>query len=161
VTARRTTVTTTSPEETGDVAARLARFVMPGHVVVLAGGLGAGKTTFVRGYAHALGVLDPVTSPSYTLVHHYRCGAGAPIELLLHADLWRLNDASELDDLALDEPLGDGAAAVIEWGDRFDATVGSDRVVVNFEVVDDSTRRLEVSLEDSSLTDAVLEALAT
>jgi len=158
---RRTTVTTTSPEATGEVASTLARYALPGHVVVLAGGLGAGKTTFVRAYAHALGVVDPVTSPSYTLVHHYRCGAGAPIELLLHADLWRLASASELGDLALDEPLADGAAAVIEWGDRFDATRGSDRVVVSFEVVDDTTRRLEVSLEDSSLTDAVLEALAT
>jgi tRNA A37 threonylcarbamoyladenosine biosynthesis protein TsaE len=94
-------------------------------------------------------------------VHHYTCGPGAPIALLLHADLWRLTSASELDDLALDEPLADGAGAVIEWGDRFDATSGSDRVVISFEVVDDTTRRLEVSLEDSSLADSVLEALAT
>jgi len=156
---RRMEVTTRSPEATGEVAATLARFCQPGHVVVLAGGLGAGKTTFVRAYAHALGVTDPVTSPSYTLVHHYRCGPGAPIQLLLHADLWRLASASELGDLALDEPLADGAAAVIEWGDRFDATSGSDRVVVSFEVLDDETRRLEISLEDSSLPDAVLEAL--
>jgi tRNA threonylcarbamoyladenosine biosynthesis protein TsaE len=161
VTTRRRTVTTTSPEATGDVAATLAGFATPGHVVVLEGGLGAGKTTFVRGYARALGVLAPVTSPTYTLVHHYRCGEGAPIELLLHADLWRLSSASELDDLALGEPLSDGAAAVIEWGDRFHAMDGSDHVVVRFEIVDDTTRRLEVSLEDSSLTDAVLEALAT
>jgi tRNA threonylcarbamoyladenosine biosynthesis protein TsaE len=161
VTSRRATVTTTSPEATGEVAAALAHFAMPGHVVVLAGPLGSGKTTFVRGYAHALGVVHPVTSPSYTLVHHYTCGPGAPIALLLHADLWRLTSASELDDLALDEPLADGAGAVIEWGDRFDATSGSDRVVISFEVVDDTTRRLEVSLEDSSLADSVLEALAT
>ncbi|HUD68717.1 MAG TPA: tRNA (adenosine(37)-N6)-threonylcarbamoyltransferase complex ATPase subunit type 1 TsaE [Acidimicrobiales bacterium] len=155
------TVTTTSPEATGELAVTLAQFALPGHVVVLAGGLGAGKTTFVRAYARALGVTVPVTSPSYTLVHHYRCGPGAPIELLVHADLWRLASASELGDLALGEALIDGAAAVIEWGDRFDATSGSDRVVVSFEVVDDTTRRLEVSLDDSSLTDAVLEALAT
>ena len=57
--------------------------------------------------------------------------------------------------------FADGAGAVIEWGDRFDATSGSDRVVISFEVVDDTTRRLEVSLEDSSLADSVLEALAT
>lgn len=158
---RRTTVTTTSPEATGVVAAALARFARPGQVVVLAGGLGAGKTTFVRAYADALGVDAPVTSPSYTLVHHYRCGRDAPIELLIHADLWRLSSATELDDLALDEPLADGAAAVIEWGDRFDATSGLDRVVVSFEVVDDTTRHLEVSLVDSSLDDEVLEGLSS
>jgi tRNA threonylcarbamoyladenosine biosynthesis protein TsaE len=157
---RRRTLTTSSPEETGEVAAVLARFCRPGHVVVLVGGLGAGKTTFVRGYASALGVADPVTSPSYTLVHHYRCGPDAPVALLLHADLWRLASASELADLALDEPLADGAAAVIEWGDRFEATSGSDRVIISFDVIDDTTRRLDVSLADSSLPDFVLGALS-
>lgn len=158
---RRTTLRTASPEETGRVAGRLAQFVRPGHVVVLAGGLGSGKTTFVAAYAQALGVADPVTSPSYTLVHQYRCGRDAPINLLVHADLWRLESMGELGDLALDESLAGGAAAVIEWGDRFDAMTGSDRVVVSFEVVDDTTRLLDVDLADSSLSDDVLEALAT
>jgi tRNA threonylcarbamoyladenosine biosynthesis protein TsaE len=156
---RRASLTTSSPEATGEVAATLARFVVPGQVVALVGGLGAGKTTFVRAYARALGVDEPVTSPSYTLVHHYRCGPGAPVALLLHADLWRLASAAELEDLALDEPLADGAAAIIEWGDRFDATRGADRVIIDFKVLDDTTRRLDVSLEDSSVGDAALAVL--
>ena len=69
--------------------------------------------------------------------------------------------AAELNDLALDEPLADGAGAIIEWGDRFDAATGLDRVVVSFEVLDDTSRRVEVSLADSSLDDAVLRTLHT
>ena len=107
---------------------RLARPPRPGRGPCRA--LGAGKTTFAKAYARALGVTTPVTSPSYTLVHHYRCGHEPPVPVLLHADLWRLDAAVEVADLGLDEPLAEGAAAIIEWGDRFDGTVQGDRIVV-------------------------------
>lgn len=137
-------LTCASVDETEAVARALALHAAPGQVVVLAGGLGAGKTTFTKAYAAALGVDVAVTSPSYTLVHHYRCGAGAPVSLLLHADLWRLGGAGEVADLALDEQLSEGAAAIVEWGDRFDGALPGDPVVVRFRIIDDVTRELTI-----------------
>jgi len=145
---------------TEQCAAVLARHAAPGHLVVLQGGLGAGKTTFAKAYAAALGVDAPVTSPTYTLVHHYRCGAHAPVGVLLHADLWRLRGAGEVADLALDEGLDDGAAAIVEWGDRFDVATGRAHTVVTFHVLDEDTRDLVIDLTHASLPDAVRDELA-
>lgn len=141
-------------------ASALAIVAAPGRLVVLTGGLGAGKTTFVKAYAAALGVTSVVTSPSYTLVHHYRCAPSAPVDVLLHADLWRLQHPDEVADLALDEQLDDGASAIVEWGERFDVVGGRDRVVVALTVVGDDARELTVDLTGSSVADDVLEALA-
>ena len=146
---------------TARCATALAAVVRPGQLVVLAGGLGAGKTTFAKAYAAALGVTAPVTSPSYTLVHHYRCGPEAPIELLLHADLWRLADASELGDLGLHEQLADGAAAIVEWGDRFEPLLPGEHVVVTFHVLDEATRALDIDLSRSGLSASAMDEVAT
>jgi len=134
-------------EDTAEVARELARCVAPGQLVVLAGGLGAGKTTFTKAYAAALGVVTPVTSPSYTLAHHYRCAATCPVPVLVHADLWRLGGEAELADLALDEALSEGAAAIVEWGDRFDEQLPGAHVVVTFAVDDDGARELTVDTD--------------
>lgn len=156
---RVVTVRCVSEDATRRCAVALARHAAPGHLVVLTGGLGAGKTTFAKAYAAALGVNEAVTSPSYTLVHHYRCGPGAPVDALLHADLWRLRDSGEVADLALDEPLDEGAAAIVEWGERFDVASGRDHVVVTLRTLDESSRELTVDLSGSSLPDAALSEL--
>jgi tRNA threonylcarbamoyladenosine biosynthesis protein TsaE len=156
---RTVVVTCDSVEATQRCAAVLAAHAAPGRIVVLTGGLGSGKTTFVKAYAGALGVSAAVTSPSYTLVHHYRCGPDAPVEVLLHADLWRLRHEAEVTDLALDEPLDDGAAAIVEWGERFDVASGRDHVVVSFRVLHKSSRELTVDLSHSSIAPAALKAL--
>jgi tRNA threonylcarbamoyladenosine biosynthesis protein TsaE len=108
------TFTTHSETETAAVGRELALTLSEGTVVRLSGDLGAGKTAFVRGLAEGLG-LDPadVSSPTFTLVQEYR-GGRLP---LLHADLYRLNDPREIDDLGLDE-LGSGAVVAIEWADK-------------------------------------------
>jgi tRNA threonylcarbamoyladenosine biosynthesis protein TsaE len=107
-------VHTDTPDDTKRVGAVLARFLRPGDTVLLGGELGAGKTTLTQGLAAALGVDEPVTSPTFVLVHSYKTAAGWE---LLHADIWRLEHLQEVIDLALPELLEDGAAAVIEWGD--------------------------------------------
>ena len=157
---RTAVVTCDSVDATCRCAAALSAHAAPGRLVVLTGGLGAGKTTFVKAYAAALGVEEVVTSPSFTLVHHYRCGPGAPVAVLLHADLWRLRDAGEVADLALDELLDDGAAAIVEWGERFDVASGRDHLVVSLAVLDESTRELTVDLAHSSIADGALDVLA-
>jgi tRNA threonylcarbamoyladenosine biosynthesis protein TsaE len=109
-----TTLSTRSESETADAGRRLARTLGAGSVILLFGDLGAGKTAFVRGLAEGLGVPpDEVSSPTFTLVQEYR-GGRVP---LFHADLYRLNDPREIDDLGLDEIAEDGILA-IEWAEK-------------------------------------------
>ena len=108
---------TASPEATEAVAARLARALAPGDVVLVSGELGAGKTTFVRGACRALGVTGRVTSPTFTIGHRYP-GAGVDVS---HLDLYRFRglSAAEWGDL---EPYFDDAVVFVEWPE---AGVGS------------------------------------
>ena len=101
---------TESPEQTEALAAGLARRLAAGDVVTVAGELGAGKTTFVRGACGALGVRERVTSPTYTIGHRYH-GDGVEVS---HLDLYRFQDVSpaEWGDL---EPYFEDAIAFIEW----------------------------------------------
>ena len=102
---------TASPAETEALAARLARRLRPGDVVLVSGELGAGKTTFVRGAVRALGVEVPVTSPTFVIAHRYEDGR-VPIS---HLDLFRLHglDAEEPD--LLGDELGPDRIAFLEW----------------------------------------------
>ena len=109
-----TTLITRSEAETADAGRQLAPALHAGSVILLLGDLGAGKTAFVRGLAEGLGVSpDAVTSPTFALLQEYRHGR-LP---LFHADLYRLNDPREVDDLGLEEIAEDGVLA-IEWAER-------------------------------------------
>jgi tRNA threonylcarbamoyladenosine biosynthesis protein TsaE len=119
-------LTVDSPEATKEVAARLATCCGPGDTILLVGELGAGKTAFAQGFAAALGVEGPVTSPTFTLVRQYRCAASGPIELLIHADVYRTGSLSEVVDLALSELVEERAVALVEWGDMAAPALGAD-----------------------------------
>ena len=95
------------------IAAELARLARAGDVIVLAGEMGAGKTAFAQGFGRALGVTEPITSPTFTLVHSYPCGKLT----LHHADLYRLDHTAEVADLALAELAEFGGIVLVEWGD--------------------------------------------
>jgi tRNA threonylcarbamoyladenosine biosynthesis protein TsaE len=114
-----------SEEETRAIAARLARDMSPGAVVLLSGDLGAGKTAFVRGLAEGLGLdAGDVTSPTFTLVHEYR-GGRLP---LIHVDLYRL-DAADLAEIGLDDDLAASGVVAVEWPERLTrATPGAIRI---------------------------------
>ena len=106
-------VVTTSPEETRAVAARLAARLEPGAVLALFGPLGAGKTCFVQGLADALGVDQPVTSPTYTLANEYR--GRLPV---YHIDLYRIDSPDQALDLGIDEYFEGQGVTLIEWAER-------------------------------------------
>ena len=92
----------------------LATVLRPGDVVVLTGGLGAGKTTLTQGIGTGLGVRGAVTSPTYVISRVHPSVVGGPA--LVHVDAYRLGGAAELDDLDLDESV-EQAVTVVEWGE--------------------------------------------
>jgi tRNA threonylcarbamoyladenosine biosynthesis protein TsaE len=136
-------VRTDSPDGTKDVAARLARLCTAGDVVLLIGDLGAGKTAFAQGFAGALGVAGPVTSPTFALVRQYSCAPGALVDTLLHADVYRTGSLAEVADLALAELVEERAIALIEWGDMAAPVLGDDALEVTLTRPDPSAREDE------------------
>ncbi len=100
-----------SAEETEALGARIAATLEPGAIVVVSGDLGAGKTTLVRGACRALGVEEPVTSPTFTIGQRYR-GAGVTVSQL---DLYRLSGLEQEDPALLDDYLTPDSIAFVEW----------------------------------------------
>jgi tRNA threonylcarbamoyladenosine biosynthesis protein TsaE len=103
---------TTSAAETEAVGAEIAAELEPGNVVLVSGELGSGKTTLVRGAARALGVTEPVVSPTFTIGRRYR--GRVPVS---HLDLYRLADLGVEEPGLLDDYLTGDAVAFIEWPD--------------------------------------------
>jgi tRNA threonylcarbamoyladenosine biosynthesis protein TsaE len=134
------TFTTHSEAETRAIAAEIGATLRRGDVVVLNGELGAGKTTFVKGLAEGLGVVDAVTSPTFTIVQHYE--GRVPVT---HVDVYRLDRLQELHDLGFEEILDDGVT-IIEWGDAIAPLLPRDRLEIRLTMGDDlETRTIEIA----------------
>jgi tRNA threonylcarbamoyladenosine biosynthesis protein TsaE len=103
-----------TPAETAAVAESLLPLIAQAGCASLEGPLGAGKTHFVKAVAAALGITEPVSSPTFTLLHSYSGGKCS----LHHSDWYRLESEGEVLSLGLEEYLGDGVL-FIEWGDKF------------------------------------------
>ena len=128
---------TNSPEETERLAAAWAKLLRPGTVIAYRGDLGAGKTAFTRGLARGLGIADPVTSPTYTIVNEYLDGR-IP---LFHFDMYRLHSADDLFDIGWDDYLERGGICAVEWSENV-ADALEDPCVVTIEKVDETTRKI-------------------
>lgn len=132
---------TASPEETRAVGEAVATLLRPGDLVSLTGDLGAGKTTFVQGAARALGVEEPVLSPTFTLVREYR--GPTPI---YHMDIYRLDRVQDVLDLGFDELVDRRAIVFVEWGDAIDALLPPERLQVELTLpADGEERRLSLT----------------
>ncbi len=133
-------VDTSDPAETESLGAELAGSLRDGDVVLVRGELGSGKTTLVRGAARALGVTDPVTSPSFSIGHRYR----APALTVSHLDLYRLGDLEQEDPALLADYLGPGRIAFVEWPQESEREFTSARLRVSLAHRGADRRRIEV-----------------
>ena len=114
-------LTASNPLDTERIAQRIAALVRAGDLITLVGEMGAGKTCFAQCFGRALGVTEPITSPTFNLLHTYE-GGRMPMH---HADLYRLERTGEIADLGITELLGAGGVALVEWGDVAGDALGS------------------------------------
>jgi tRNA threonylcarbamoyladenosine biosynthesis protein TsaE len=133
-------VETSDPRQTEALGADLAAGLSAGDVVLVRGELGAGKTTFVRGAARALGVTDPVTSPTFSIGHRYR-GKGVSVS---HIDLYRLAGLQQEEPELLDDYLGPTRIAFVEWPEQASPELRGARVWITLTHMGGERRRVEV-----------------
>ncbi|HUC00766.1 MAG TPA: tRNA (adenosine(37)-N6)-threonylcarbamoyltransferase complex ATPase subunit type 1 TsaE [Solirubrobacterales bacterium] len=133
-------VETASAEETEALGARVAERLRPGDVVILSGEVGAGKTTLIRGAARALGVTEPVTSPTFTIGQRYG-GGRLPIS---HLDLYRLASLEGEDPALLDDYLGPDGVAFVEWPAAGAGRLGRPALEIRLEHLGEERRAIEV-----------------
>ena len=141
---------TNSPMETEAIGAALSKILTPGSVIAYRGDLGAGKTAFTRGLARGLGVGDPVTSPTYTIVNEY-LGGRMP---LFHFDMYRLHSADDLWDIGWEDYLERGGICAVEWSENVRDAM-ENPITVTIEKLGEDTRRITIeggeNLADLSL----------
>lgn len=130
---------TTSPAETEAIGAKLAGKLQAGTVIAYRGDLGAGKTAFTRGLARGLGYLEPVTSPTYTIVNEY-LGGRLP---LFHFDMYRLGSADDLWDIGWEDYLERGGICAVEWSENVEEALEG-ALNISISKLDDNTRCITI-----------------
>ena len=135
-------ITTHSADETQALGQKLASRLAPGDVIAYFGDLGAGKTAFTRGLAQGLGITDPVTSPTYTIVNEYLSGR-IP---LFHFDMYRLLSSDELFDIGWEDYLSRGGVCAVEWSENVeDALQDAVRVTIEKDADEPDTRHITIT----------------
>lgn len=131
-----------SVEAMEELAGRLAEKIPGGTCVLLQGELGAGKTTFVRGFLHHLGHAGTVKSPTYTLIEPYQIKG----RRYYHFDLYRVNSLEELEGIGFRDYFEEGAVCLVEWPERAEGAMseGDLRIVI---AIEDSERSVELKAE--------------
>lgn len=131
---------TASPEETFRAGEGLAPLLVAGDVMLLEGTLGAGKTRFTQGLAKGLGIAQPLTSPTFVIMNQY-----VGRLMLYHIDLYRIEAEAEAADLGLDDYFFGDGVCVVEWPDRAPSAMPPAHLLIRFEHVGESSRRLTVT----------------
>ena len=130
---------TSSPTETEAIGERLGQILPAGTVIAYEGDLGAGKTAFTRGLARGLGIREPVTSPTYTIVNEYLSGRMP----LFHFDMYRLASSDDLWDIGWEDYLDRNGICAVEWSENV-ADALENALVVRIEKIGDESRRITV-----------------
>ncbi len=143
------TRTTRGPEQTAGFGRECARNWPRGTVAVLSGGIGAGKTTFARGFASHWGLDGLVTSPTFTLLNEYRDPESGI--LVRHFDLYRLGSTGEVRDIGLEEALAGSDFSLIEWPDLALPLLNFPVRTVRFDQGTDENERI-ITVQDAGIT---------
>ena len=120
---------TRSPEQTFQIGVDLAKKAVPGQVFTLTGYLGVGKTVFTQGFAHGLGITEPVNSPTFTIVQVYE-GGRLPF---YHFDVYRIGDVEEMDEVGFDEYVMGEGVSLIEWANLIEEILPERRTEIIIE----------------------------
>lgn len=122
-------IETRSPEETFETGRKLGEKAVPGQVFTLMGDLGVGKTVFTQGLARGLGIQEPVSSPTFTIVQVYEEGR-LPF---YHFDVYRIGDVEEMDEVGYDDYIMGDGVSLIEWADLIEEILPEKRTEVRIE----------------------------
>jgi tRNA threonylcarbamoyladenosine biosynthesis protein TsaE len=125
---------------------RMASEFPSGIVALLVGPLGAGKTVMAKGIARGLGVLDPVISPTYTIIQEYRGAAGT----LHHVDLYRIEGRDQMENLGLEDILSGSSFVLVEWGEKLEPTLHMPTPHLRVTLSMSSTTTREILIEEVS-----------
>lgn len=140
-------ITTHSADETQALGQKMASRLAPGDVIAYFGDLGAGKTAFTRGLAQGLGITDPVTSPTYTIVNEYR-GGRIPV---FHFDVYRIEGEDDLYSTGYYDYL-DAGYLLCEWSEKIPFALPDDRITVEIAKTDGADgRRITLTLPDGAV----------
>jgi tRNA threonylcarbamoyladenosine biosynthesis protein TsaE len=141
-----------SPAETISIGKQLGRQLFPGALIALSGDLGSGKTCLAYGIALGLNVPEElyVTSPTYTLVNEYHGRLN-----LFHVDVYRLEGASDLEDIGFDEIVATEGVTVIEWAEKVLDTLPKERLSILLSILNDQGRSLEIMAYGKQYIDVI------
>jgi tRNA threonylcarbamoyladenosine biosynthesis protein TsaE len=135
-------VISASPEDSAALGGSIARRLVPGSVVALRGGLGAGKTCLTKGIARGLGVEEEINSPTYTIVSEYETKEKT---LFYHVDVYRLRGDEDFEALGGRDLFYGEGIAVVEWSERIPNSLPEGSIHIEIEILDGEKRRFRVS----------------
>ena len=138
------TITTNSSDETFSLASELGKNIHKKNIIALYGNLGAGKTVFAKGLAAGLGIVDEITSPTFSLLEVYEGNIK-----FYHFDLYRIDDPDEFLNLSFEEYWEGDGVSVIEWPEIAENIIPKKRINVWIEYIDENIRRITIEYPDN------------
>ena len=132
-------IITFSPVETEAAGMSLGKLLVPGDILCLNGNLGAGKTCFARGVARGLGIAEPITSPTFTLINEYQ--GRVPF---YHFDVYRLGGPEDMDDLGYEEYFYGSGVTLVEWAELVDEVLPPERLDIWLSVDEEQVERRQI-----------------
>ncbi len=134
----RTTCKSRSAEQTKEIGIKLSSFIDKGDIILLSGELGGGKTTFISGIAQGLNSKQPVSSPSFTLINIYDCKKNKKPVSIVHCDLYRINEISDIAGIGLEDYIyNENYVVLIEWAGKLKEGILKDFLEIKFEYLID------------------------
>lgn len=137
-------IETTQPQETKEIGRRLSENAEAGQVFALVGDLGVGKTVFTKGFAEGLGITEVISSPTFTLVNEYHDGK----TVFYHFDVYRIEEAEELEAIGFEEYLFGDGVTLIEWANRIPEILPDKTIWIKIEkdyTQSDDYRRITIA----------------